>query len=91
MKPWGLPHIFRRHRVISHGDEYTVTVMLMPMRPNVGDTEQKIRLGVGSAAGAAAIFAPLRYKWKTLLTVAAVTGILTGIYRASPTKRILGI
>ena len=65
--------------------------MLRSMRANVGDTEQKIRLAVGSAAGAAAIFAPLRYKWKSLLTIAAVTGILTGIYRTSPTKRVLGI
>jgi len=47
----------------------------------IGDVEQKIRLGVGSAAAAAAIFAPLSYKWKSVLTAVATTAILTGIYR----------
>ena len=30
----------------------------------MSSVEQKIRLAVGSAAAAAAIFAPLNYKWK---------------------------
>jgi hypothetical protein len=33
----------------------------------MGETEQKIRYGIGSAAAAAAIFAPLSYKWKGVL------------------------
>jgi hypothetical protein len=55
----------------------------------MGDLEQKIRLGVGSAAAAAAIFAPLSYKWKGLLTAIAAEAILTGIYRTSPIRRYL--
>jgi hypothetical protein len=50
---------------------------------HMGDVEQKIRLGVGSAAAAAAIFAPLDYKWKA-------GAILTGIYRVSPFRRMFG-
>jgi hypothetical protein len=61
------------------------------MRENMGDTEQKIRMAVGSAAAAAAIFAPLRYKWKGLLTAAAFTGLFTGATGFSPFKRALGI
>ena len=57
------------------------------MRENMGRKEQKIRMAVGSAAAAAAIFAPLRYKWKGLLTAAAFTGLLTGITGFSPFKR----
>jgi len=56
----------------------------------MGDTEQKIRLGIGSAAAAAAIFAPLGYKGKGILTGIAAAAILTGIYRRSPIKRMLG-
>ena len=41
-------------------------------------TEEKIRLAVGSAAAAAAIFAPLTYKWKSVLTGVAAGAILTG-------------
>ncbi len=53
----------------------------------MGDVEQRIRLGVGSAAAAAAIFAPLSYKWKGVLTGVATEAILTGIYRVSPIRR----
>ena len=53
----------------------------------MGDVEQKIRLGIGSAAAAAAIFAPLSYKWKGVLTAVATEAILTGIYRVSPIRR----
>lgn len=52
-------------------------------------TEEKIRLAVGSAAAAAAIFAPLGYKWKGVLTGVAATGILTAIYGISPVRRLL--
>jgi len=56
----------------------------------MGDLEQKIRFGVGSAAAAAAIFAPLDYKWKGVLTAIAADAILTGVYRMSPLKKIVG-
>jgi hypothetical protein len=50
--------------------------------------EQKIRLAVGSAA-AAAIFAPLSYKWKGVLTAVATDAILTGVYGVSPLRRLI--
>jgi hypothetical protein len=53
----------------------------------MGDVEQKVRLGIGSAAAAAAIFAPLSYKWKGVLTAVATGAILTGIFRISPVRR----
>jgi hypothetical protein len=61
------------------------------MRENIGDTEQKIRLGIGSAAAAAAIYAPLRYKWKGVLSAIAATQLITGMTGFSPVKRVLGI
>jgi len=57
----------------------------------MGDLEQKIRLGIGSAAAAAAIFAPLGYKGKGILTAIAAGAILSGIYRRSPVRRILDL
>jgi hypothetical protein len=56
----------------------------------MGDVEQKVRLGIGSAAAAAAIFAPLDYKWKGVLTGVAAGALLTGIYRVSPIRRVVG-
>jgi hypothetical protein len=53
------------------------------------DVEQKIRLGIGSAAAAAAIFAPLDYKWKGVLTAIAADAILTGIYEVSPFRKLI--
>lgn len=55
----------------------------------MGDVEQKIRFGIGSAAAAAAIFAPLSYKWKGVLTAIAAEAVLTGIYRISPMRRFI--
>jgi hypothetical protein len=52
----------------------------------MSETEQKIRNGCGSAAAAAAIFAPLSYKWKAILTAAAEV-ILAAVYGFSPLKR----
>jgi len=52
-------------------------------------TEEKIRLAIGSAAAAAAIFAPLTYKWKSVLTGVAAGAILTGVYGVSPIRRFL--
>jgi hypothetical protein len=50
----------------------------------MSDTEQKIRFAIGSAAAAAAIFAPLNYKWKGVLTAVAADTILSGVFRRSP-------
>jgi hypothetical protein len=55
----------------------------------MNETEEKIRLAIGSAAAAAAIFAPLSYKWKGVLTGVAAGAILTGVYKYSPLKRLL--
>ena len=61
------------------------------MRQNMGDTEQKIRMGVGSAAAAAAIWAPLRYKWKGVLTGVAAGALITGVLGWSPVKKLFHI
>jgi hypothetical protein len=61
------------------------------MKDNMGPTEQKIRMAIGSAAAAAAIFAPLRYKWKGLLAAAAFSGLFTGTTGFSPFKKVFGI
>ncbi|MCL4402795.1 MAG: DUF2892 domain-containing protein [Acidobacteria bacterium] len=61
------------------------------MRHNVNDTEQKVRMAIGSAAGAAAVFAPLRYKWKGVLSAVAAGGLVTGIVRFSPFKWLIGM
>jgi len=50
----------------------------------------KCWMALGSAAAAAAIFVPLRYKWKGILTGLAVAGLITGMLRVDPTKRLLG-
>jgi hypothetical protein len=55
----------------------------------MGDVEQRIRFGIGSAAAAAAIFAPISYKWKGILTGIATEAILTGVYRVSPIRRLI--
>lgn len=57
----------------------------------MGDTEQKIRYGIGAAAAATAIFAPLSYKWKGILTAVAAETILSAIYGISPGRRMLHI
>ncbi len=54
----------------------------------MSEREQKVRYGVGSAAAGAAIFAPLDYKWKGLLTLIAAEMILTGIYEYSPMQQM---
>lgn len=55
----------------------------------MSDTEQKIRYGIGSAAAAAAIFAPISYKWKGVLTAVAAETILSAVYGVSPVRRLL--
>jgi hypothetical protein len=57
----------------------------------MGDLEQKIRLGIGSAAAAAAIFAPVNYRAKGILTGIAAGAILSAIYRKGSVTRMLGI
>jgi len=54
----------------------------------MSDVEQKIRLAIGSAAAAAAIFAPLDYKWKGVLTAVAADAILSAIYEVSPIRKL---
>jgi len=58
---------------------------------SMSDTEQKIRFGVGSAAAAAAVFAPISNKWKGLLVAIAAETILSAIYGPSPMKRLLRV
>ena len=55
----------------------------------LSETEQKWRYGIGSAAAATAIFAPLNYTWKGVLTGVAAITILSGIYGFSPVKKLL--
>lgn len=57
----------------------------------MSDTEQKIRYAVGSAAAAAAIFAPLNYKWKGVLTFVAADSILSAIFEHSPLRYLVRI
>ena len=61
------------------------------MAHDMGDLEQKIRLGIGSAAAAAAIFAPVNYRTKGILTGIAASAILSAIYRKGPVTRLLGL
>jgi len=58
------------------------------MKQNMKDREQKIRMAIGSAAAATAIYAPLNYKWKGVLTAIALGGLLTGVLGHSPFKKI---
>ena len=61
------------------------------MKHNVGPTEQKVRLAIGSAAATAAIFAPLKYKWKGVLTAVAAGGLISGMTSFSLFKKVLGV
>jgi hypothetical protein len=55
----------------------------------MSETEQKVRYGIGSAAAAAAIFAPISYKWKSVLTAVAAEVILSAVYGFSPVKKFV--
>ncbi|MGH9618709.1 MAG: hypothetical protein ACRD45_03220 [Bryobacteraceae bacterium] len=57
----------------------------------MSETERKVRFGIGSAAAGAAIFAPLAYKWRAVLTAVAADAILTGIFGRSRISRALGV
>jgi hypothetical protein len=61
------------------------------MKTNMGSREKKIRIAAGAAATAIAIFVPLRYKWKGLLSVAAFDGLFSGATGFSPFKKVFGI
>lgn len=64
-------------------------VETMKRKFEMGDTEQKVRYGIGAAAAAAAIFAPLNYAWKGVLTAVAAESILSAVYGFCPFKRIV--
>jgi hypothetical protein len=53
----------------------------------MNELQQRISLGVGSAAAAAAIYAPLGYRWKGVLTAIAAGTILSGIFGTSSTEK----
>lgn len=55
----------------------------------MGEVEQRIRYAIGSAAAGAAIFAPLSYKWKGVLTAVAADAILTAVYGMSPIRKLI--
>lgn len=61
------------------------------MKENMGSKEQKIRMAIGAASAATAIFAPLAYKWKGLLTAGAFLGLFTGATGHSPFKKAFGL
>jgi hypothetical protein len=61
--------------------------MTKPFR--MSETEQKVRYGIGSAAAAAAVFAPISYKWKGMLTAIAAETILSAVYGVSPARRLM--
>ncbi len=69
-------------RISSAARDYAQAVTMSP-------TETKIRYAIGSAAAAAAIFAPLSYKWKGVLTAVAADAILTGVFGYSPIRRLV--
>ena len=57
------------------------------MKENIGSKEQKIRIAIGAAATAVAIFVPLRYKWKGILSAVAFDNLFSGVTGFSPIKR----
>jgi hypothetical protein len=52
------------------------------------DVKDNIRLAIGAAAAGAAIFAPLSYSWKGVLTAVAAESILAGVYGYTPLKKL---
>jgi hypothetical protein len=55
------------------------------------DVKDNIRLAIGAAAAGAAIFAPLSYRWKGVLTAVAAESILGGIYGYTPLRKLLSL
>jgi len=61
------------------------------MKENMRPNQQKVAMAVGSAAAAAAIFAPLRYKWKGLLSALAFGGLFSGVTGFSLFNKVMGL
>ena len=61
----------------------------MAMRGRMSETEQKVRYGIGAAAAAAAIFAPVSYRWKGVLTAIAAETIISAAFSMSPEKSLI--
>lgn len=53
-----------------------------------GSTTDNLRLAIGAAAAASAIFAPLSYAWRGVLTAVAAESILGGIYGSTPLRKL---
>ena len=60
------------------------------MHRNVGPTERFIRLGIGTAAGAAAMALPRGWQRAALCSV-STAGFLTGLMRYCPMNAAMGI
>lgn len=58
---------------------------------NIGPTEQKIRLGAGTALVAAAIFAPVDKRWKAGMAAFGVLQLATGTSRYCPVWHATGV
>ena len=77
------------HLKAVNNETVNTTTRARKEHTQMSDVEQKIRLGIGSAAAAAAIFAPVGYKWKGVLTAIAADAILSAIYEVSPFRRLI--
>lgn len=71
--------------------EAAETNLASTSRCNVGYTEQKIRIGVGTALLAAAAFAPVSRGWRIGLGVFGAAEILTGALRYCPVSQLVGV
>jgi Protein of unknown function (DUF2892) len=58
---------------------------------NIGRSEQKFRLGMGTALLAAAAFAPLSRGWRIGLSIVGAAELITGTTRYCPISQALGI
>lgn len=71
--------------------EAAETNLASTSRCNVGYTEQKIRIGVGTALLAAAAFAPVSRGWRIGFAVVGAAELITGAMRYCPVSQALGI
>ena len=53
------------------------------------DVTDNVKLAIGAAAAASAIFAPLSSGWKGVLTAVAAEFILGGIYGYTPFRKLV--
>lgn len=58
---------------------------------NIGPTEQKLRLGAGTALVAAAIFAPVGKRWKLGMAAFGALQLATGATRYCPVWHATGV